>query len=200
MTAPTQSQNNRQLPASRLPEMLYDQYAPGFLSICIRYCGNRKDAEDTLHDGFIKILQNLSKFNERKGCSFEGWMKRIIVNTALNFIRDHAKERKFLDIDPISEKIAAEEDEENQYEELAGKIDIEEVMKMICELPLGYRTVFNLYVFESFSHRGIAHELGCSENTSKSQLSKARAMLRKKLNEAYFKQSEHHGKAESKSR
>lgn len=184
--------------ASKLPEILYEKYASGFLAMCIRYCGDLKDAEDVLHDGFIKILKNLSKYKEIKGGSFEGWMKRIIMNTVLNYIRDHAKERSFLDIAPLSERITDHEDEENYFEELAGKIQVEEVMKIICELPLGYRTVFNLYVFESYSHREIANELGFSENTSKSQLSKARGMLRKKLKQAYLKQFAHNGKEESK--
>lgn len=184
---------------SKLPELLYEKYAPGFLTMCIRYCGDLKDAEDVLHDGFIKILKNHSKYKQIKGGSFEGWMKRIIMNTVLNYIRDHAKEKRFLDIEPLTERITNQEDEENHFEELAGKIHTEEVMKMICELPLGYRTVFNMYVFESYSHHEIADALGCSENTSKSQLSKARGMLRKKLNQAYFTQFAQNGKAESKS-
>jgi RNA polymerase sigma-70 factor (ECF subfamily) len=199
MTAPEKILYDYPYPESKLPEALYEKYAPRFLSICIRYCGNIEDAEDVLHDGFIKILKNLSKYKEINGGSFEGWMKRIIINTVLNYIRDHAKEKRFLDLAPLSEQISSHEDEENFFEELAGKIDTNEVMKMIFELPLGYRTVFNLYVFELYSHREIAGLLECSENTSKSQLSKARRMLRKKLNQAYFTQFAHNGKAESKS-
>jgi RNA polymerase sigma-70 factor (ECF subfamily) len=196
MTAPKKILNDQIRSESKLPELLYEKYAPGFLATCIRYCGNLKDAEDVLHDGFIKILKNLTKYQERKGSSFESWMKRIIVNTALNHLRDHAKEKQFLDIGPMSERLSESSGEENYFEELAGKIRPEEVITMICELPLGYRTVFNMYVFDSYSHREIAASLGCSENTSKSQLSKARAMLRKQLNQAYLKQVEHHGKAE----
>ena len=199
MTAPKKVLEDHSCSASKLPEILYEKYAPGFLSMCIRYCGNIKDAEDVLHDGFIKILKNLSNYKEIKEGSLEGWMKRIILNTVLNHIRDHAKERSFLDIAPLSERITDHDDEDNHFEELAGKIQVEEVMRMICELPMGYRTVFNMYVFESYSHREIADTLGCSENTSKSQLSKARGMLRRKLNQAYFKQFAQNGKAESKS-
>jgi len=166
---------------------LYERYAPGFLGICLRYCANVKDAEDVLHDGFIKIMKNLDTFKPRTSGSFEGWMKRIIVNTALNFIRDHRMEKKFLDVNTNNHgvNILEEEQEYDWFEDLAGKITQEKVMDMIRGLPVGYRTVFNMYVFESFTHKEIAKTLHCSENTSKSQLSKARAMLRKMLNESY---------------
>ncbi len=168
---------------SNLPAALYEKHAPALLSLCLRYCGNIQDAEDVLHEGFIKIIRNLQNFKDKGKGSFEGWMRRIMVNTALNYIRDHAKERKFLDIDPISDKFDfGNEDEDNHFVELAEKIDPKVVMEMICELPPGYRAVFNMYVFESFSHKEIAQTLNCSENTSKSQLSKARALLRKRLN------------------
>jgi RNA polymerase sigma-70 factor, ECF subfamily len=164
------------------PAALYDKFAPALLSLCLRYCGNIQDAEDVLHEGFIKIIRSIHSFENKGKGSLEGWMHRIMVNTALNFIRDHAKERNIIDIEPMSEKIDAEHDDENNtFRDLAEKIDQEVIMEMICELPQGYRTVFNLYVFESNSHREIAELLKCSENTSKSQLSKARALLRKKL-------------------
>jgi RNA polymerase sigma-70 factor (ECF subfamily) len=169
-------------------ESLYVKYAPALLSVCLRYCGNLADAEDVLHDGFIKIIRNLPTFRLRANGTFEAWMKRIMVNTALNYIRDHAKEKKFLDIDPLIEQINIEEPEDTLFDELVGKINPDKVMEMICELPPGYRTVFNLYVFESYSHREIAGLLGCSENTSKSQLSKARGILRKRLDLFYNKQ------------
>jgi len=197
MLAPEVYQNKDAGPDSKLAKVLYEKYAPGFLSICMRYCGNIKDAEDVLHDGFIKIMKNLPKYREIKGGSFEGWMKRIIINTVLNYLRDHLKEKRFLDIDSMSERISEVQEEENYFEHLAGNIETEEVLKMICELPIGYRTVFNMYVFESYSHREIADSLGCSENTSKSQLSKARGLLRKKLDQAYVKQFAQNVKAES---
>jgi RNA polymerase sigma-70 factor, ECF subfamily len=176
-------------------ESLYVKYAPALLSVCLRYCGNLADAEDVLHEGFIKIIRNLPKFKHRSNGTLGSWMKRIMVNTALNYIRDHVKEKKFLDMDPISERINIAEPEDTWFDELVGKINTDKVMEMICELPPGYRTVFNLYVFESYSHREIASLLGCSENTSKSQLSKARGMLRRRLDLFYNKQSEPDEKA-----
>jgi RNA polymerase sigma factor (sigma-70 family) len=170
-------------------EALYDKYAPMLLGLCRRYCGNPEDAEDVLHDGFIKIYKNLSRFEERKGSSFEGWMKRIMVNTALNHIRSKAKDKLVFSLDEKLEATLQPEEEQAFFiEELAGKLRKEQIMEMVCALPAGYRTVFNLYVFESFSHREIAAELNCSENTSKSQLSKARAMLRKQLTQVMNKQ------------
>jgi len=169
-------------------EELYDRYAPMLLGICMRYCGNRQDAEDVLHDGFIKILKHLHTFKARSSGSFEGWIRRIIVNTALNWLRDNSQNRRFLEIDPVRERIPDEPDEVDSWEDLHELIGEEEIMHMICELPPGYRTVFNLYVFEDYSHKEIAEQLQFSESTSKSQLSKARALLRKKISEVLEKQ------------
>jgi len=168
---------------------LYDHFAPTLLGLCKRYCGNIEDAEDVLHDGFIKILQNLDKFKPRNNGSFEGWIKRIMVNTALNHIRSKTKERNFFDFDTLQEVIHLQETEEENlfFKEITGKISKEELMAMICALPAGYRAVFNLYVFESYSHKEISEILGCSENTSKSQLSKARSVLRKQLKQVLNK-------------
>jgi RNA polymerase sigma-70 factor, ECF subfamily len=180
-----------------LAAMLYEKHAPGLLSLCMRYCGNLQDAEDVLHEGFIKIIKNIDSFRNRGEGSFEAWMRRIMVNTALNHLRDHAKERTFLDINPLAERIESsdsEEEEGNFLIGLAEKADPKMVMEMICDLPQGYRAVFNMYVFESFSHKEIAKALNFSENTSKSQLSKARAMLRKKLTRVMTGKSEYHEK------
>jgi len=116
-------------------------------------------------------------------------MKRIMVNTSLNYLRDRSKENKFLDIDPLVEKIVIEEEDETESMINPDRFSQELIMNMICELPAGYRTVFNMYVFEEYSHREIAETLNFSENTSKSQLSKARALLKKKLNQVMNKQT-----------
>ena len=162
---------------------LYDCHAPKLLSLCYRYLGNREDAEDILHDGFIKIIQKIHTFRIRTDGGLEAWMKRIMVNTALNSLRSRLKEKNLLDIDPILDKINVHDEESYNPEEIYLQVDREKIMQLICELPAGYRTVFNLYVFEQYGHREIAAFLGCSENTSKSQLSKARALLRKKMDQ-----------------
>ncbi|MFZ4521013.1 MAG: RNA polymerase sigma factor [Bacteroidales bacterium] len=164
-------------------EALYDRHAPPLLSVCYRYCGNRSDAEDILHDGFIKIIQKIGTFKIRSEGSLEAWMRRIMVNTALNFLRDRMKEKNLIDIDPILDKIDLHEEDEEDTEGIYLELGKERIMEIICELPTGYRTVFNLYVFEQYGHKEIAEMLKCSENTSKSQLSKARVLLRKKINQ-----------------
>jgi RNA polymerase sigma-70 factor (ECF subfamily) len=164
-------------------EALYDRHAPSLLSVCMRYCGNRDDAEDILHDGFIKIIQKIQTFKVRSDGSLEAWMRRIMINTSLNFLRSRMKEKNFVDIGPIIDLIDLHDEESADPEEIYLKLERKKIMEIICDLPAGYRTVFNLYVFEQYGHREIAELLQCSENTSKSQLSKARALLRKKMNQ-----------------
>lgn len=169
--------------------MLYDRYAPGLKTLCLRYCGNTTDAEDVLHDGFIRIIQNLHKFKIKEEWSLESWMRRIMVNTALNHIRDHAKERCFIDIDDIIDP-SEEIPEDDFFTGLAAKISPAKVLDLVNQLTPGYRVVLNLYIFEEYSHREIARLLNCSESNSKSQLSRARAMFRKKANEFINKQKD----------
>jgi RNA polymerase sigma-70 factor (ECF subfamily) len=164
-------------------EALYDRYAPVLLSVCLRYCGNRDDAEDILHDGFIKIIQKVHTFKIRSEGSLEAWMRRIMVNTALNFLRSREREKYFTDIGGILDRSDLQHEDEANPEDIYLDVDREKIMQLICELPAGYRTVFNLFVFEEYGHREIAGMLNCTENTSKSQLYKARALLRKKMNE-----------------
>lgn len=164
-------------------EELYDRYAPALLSLCYRYAGNIQDAEDILHDGFIKIIKNLPDFQPRPGGSLEAWMKTIMTNTALNFIRDHTKNRNILDLDKIQHIVNLSEDEPVEFDLAHLPVSQDQILQMIAELPAGYRTVFNLYVFEEYSHKEICEKLNCTENTSKSQLSKARATLRARINE-----------------
>lgn len=168
---------------------LYDSCAPTLLSLCFRYSGNRDDAEDILHDGFMKIIQKIHTFKMRADGSLEAWMKRIMVNTALNFLRDRSKEKNFLDIDLVQDKIDFHDEAVADPEEVYLKISRQQILELICELPAGYRTVFNLFVFEQYGHKEIAGLLGCSENTSKSQLSKARGLLRKKMDQLVNKKT-----------
>jgi len=176
---------------------LYDLHAPWLLAVCIRYCGNREDAEDVLHDGFIKIFRHLDRFNSKHPGAMEAWMKRIVVNTALNFLRDHSKFQRLISQESAAITNNAEDEFQNSGEtfEDAG-LSAEQLLEMVCELPPGYRTVFNLYVLESWTHKEIAEKLQCSEGTSKSQLSKARAMLRVRINE-YQKKNEYENTAAS---
>ncbi|MFZ4399594.1 MAG: RNA polymerase sigma factor [Bacteroidales bacterium] len=148
-------------------QMLYKHYAGLMYGICLRYAGNRTDAEDVLQEGFVKIFMNISRF--RNEGSFEGWMKRIMVNTALGFIKQRSKNQFILqekEIPDIIEEVEVESD-----------IQPQELIKMIQALPEGSRTVFNLFAIEEYTHKEIGIMLGISEGTSKSQLSRARKMI-----------------------
>lgn len=155
---------------------LYDRYAPLLLGAGLRYVTSRSDAEDILQEAFIKILQNLSRFEYRGEGSLVAWMKRIVVNLALNYLRN--REKNLL----INEQILPQEAEKQaKEEENPSGVTPEEIHRLIVDLPVGYRTVLNLYVFEKYSHREIAELLGCSESNSKSQLLRARALLKKNM-------------------
>ena len=153
-------------------KLLFDQYAPVLMAVCMRYSHDRQSAEDILQDGFIKIFDNLKKF--RFEGSLEGWMKRIMVNTALNHYRANLKSLYHQDIDEISDVLPSSKD---MYADLQAK----DIMALVQKLPPGYRTVFNMFDIEGFSHKEIAAKLGITENTSKTQLLKARKMLRRLL-------------------
>ena len=168
---------------SKAVEELYDRFAPSLLSLCFRYAGNMQDAEDILHDGFIKIIKSLPDFQPRPDSSLQAWMKRIMTNTALNFLRDHAKDRRLLDMDNLQERLNPPEEEYTELDLAHLPVDQDQILQIIGELPAGYRTVFNLYVFEEYSHKEICEKLNCTESTSKSQLSKARAVLRARISE-----------------
>jgi RNA polymerase sigma-70 factor (ECF subfamily) len=165
---------------------LFDMYAPVMLGVCMRYCKNRIDAEDVMQDGFIKVFSQISKF--RFEGSFEGWMKRIMINSAIDNYQTNLK-RAYLedDVDSLTDETMTGFDADDDLpEEL--KIPHAKLMEMIQELPDGYRMVFNLYAIENFNHREIGTMLGISENTSKTQLLKARKVLKKKI-EALLQQN-----------
>ncbi len=154
----------------------YDSYAPILLGACLRYVATRSDAEDILQEAFIKILHNLPRFEYRGEGALVAWMRRIIVNLALNFLRKKGKNLL------IDEQILYHEAENRALEEEAtGELTPDEIHQLISELPVGYRTVLNLFVFEKYSHSEIAELLGCSESNSKSQLLRARALLKKNM-------------------
>jgi RNA polymerase sigma-70 factor (ECF subfamily) len=154
---------------------LYRHFASPMLCLCMRYCRNREEAEDVLQEGFIKVFKKIASF--RQSGSLEGWIRRIMINQALNHLK--ARKQIFFETDPSQLGNLIPDTPEEQGDE--GLYSPETVMKAIQELPPGYRIVFNLYVFEQYSHKEIANELDISENTSKSQLSRARAFIRRSL-------------------
>jgi len=159
---------------------LYDRYAPVLLSVCLRYIPIRAEAEDLLQECFIRVFEKIGEFRLRPDASFEGWMKRIVVNKALNQLRDKNRNRLFVETsDPGAWPDVASDETSSGY----PNISADEIHAMIQSLPDGYRTVFNLFVMEEYGHKEIAGLLGCSENTSKTQLLKARNMLKKRIAE-----------------
>jgi RNA polymerase sigma factor (sigma-70 family) len=157
--------------------LLYKKFAATMLGVCIRYSSSRDEAEDIVQEGFIKIFQSIKSF--RREGSFEGWMKRIMINQALNHYR---KSRK-IPYHSVIEEINETEILDYEEQEPPDTIPADKLLALIQKLPEGYRMVFNLYVFEEYSHKEIAESLNVTESTSKTQLLKARRLLRKKISE-----------------
>jgi RNA polymerase sigma factor (sigma-70 family) len=153
-------------------ESLYQKYAGRLLSIAMRYSFTTFEAEDILQESFIRIFNSIHTF-EHKG-SFEGWLKRIVVTTAINhYHKDKLKQSQ------TDHTIS--DDEADDVVDIISKISADELLEIIQTIPAGYRMVFNMYVIEGYTHREIAELLSISEGTSKSQLAKGRALLKNKL-------------------
>lgn len=151
----------------RMQEELYNRFSPKMYAVCLRYASNADEAQDILQDGFIKVFKKLDSF--RGEGSFEGWVRRIFVNTAIEYFR----RKKYLQ--PVTEK--EENIIEGKYVSALDELAEKDILELITQLSPGYRTVFNMYVVEGYSHREIGDILGISEGTSKSQLSRAKALL-----------------------
>lgn len=151
----------------RMQEELYNRFSPRMYAVCLRYAGNSEEAQDILQDGFIKVYKKLDSF--RGEGSFEGWVRRIFVNTAI----EHFRRKRYLT--PVTEK--EENTIEGKYTSALDELAAKDIMALVQELSPGYRTVFNMYVVEGYSHKEIADMLGISEGTSKSQLSRAKVIL-----------------------
>lgn len=143
--------------------------------LCLQYASNYDDACDILQDGFIKVFQKLEQFSGRG--SFEGWIRRIMINTALERYRSQ------LYLYPLTEQVSIRE--EAKSEEIFEKMSADDLLKLVQELPPRYRMVFNLYAIEGYPHKEIAEMMGITVGTSKSNLSRARDILQKKLKESY---------------
>jgi RNA polymerase sigma factor (sigma-70 family) len=160
--------------------LLYRRYAAGMLGVCLRYCRNRAEAEDVLQEGFIKVFGNIGNF--RKEGSLEGWIRRIVVNTAIDHYNKMNREGYPVNIEDINETDLGEEPEQPDEDTLFREdFSEDDLLAVIQQLPNGYRVVFNMYAVEGFSHQEIADTLNISVNTSKTQLFKARRWLRKSL-------------------
>ncbi|GJM62259.1 DNA-directed RNA polymerase sigma-70 factor [Persicobacter diffluens] len=156
---------------------LYEQSAPKMLSVCRRYIADEMEAESVMVQAFLKVFQKIDSFKGEG--DLEAWIRKIMVNESLMYLRKNKHLQLFVEVEEV-----------HQYEWVEGadaNLHAEALLQMIQELPSGYRTVFNLYAIEGYSHQEIAEQLNISVNTSKSQLSRARAMLQKKC-----KSTDHH--------
>ncbi len=151
---------------------LFNQLAEKMLMICRRYVKSQEDAEELMLDGFYKFFKNLSSFNFQGDAALYAWLKKIMINECLMFLR---KKNVFTIV------TEAEVEDISLQEKALNNLSANEIFKMIVQLPVGYRTVFNLYVIEGMTHAEIASLLGIAEGTSKSQLSKAKILLQKLL-------------------
>jgi RNA polymerase sigma-70 factor (ECF subfamily) len=153
-------------------EALYRLYAPRMYGVCMRYARNTLEADDILQEGFIKVFNFLKDYRHQG--SLEGWIRRIVVNTAINYYRSRLHEWEEVNIEKAGSSPKLETAE-------VDNLSRDELLALIQQLPEGYRLVFNLYVIEGYNHQEIGKLLDISENTSKSQLSRARASLQEKI-------------------
>ncbi len=155
----------------KMQELLYKQTAAKMLAVCMRYAKDRMEAEDVLQMGYIKIFQKIKEY--RGDGSFEGWIRRVMVNTAIESYRKNLRSLNVVEIDEAYEQPSTGFD--------FGTLGMQDLMKVIQKLADGYRMVFNMYVIEGYSHKEIGETLGISEGASKSQLSRARAILKEEI-------------------
>ena len=144
------------------------------MSVCMRYAKDHEEAKDMLNEGFMKVFKNINKYKATH--SLESWIRRIMINNAIDHYRKYKKHRNQIDITEVYDYA--------NDETVSSDLSVKEIMKLVQKLSPAYKTVFNLYVVDGYNHREIAEKLGISEGTSKSNLSKARAKLQQMLKSA----------------
>jgi RNA polymerase sigma-70 factor (ECF subfamily) len=156
-------------------EKLYRQFSAAMYGLCMQYASSEEDAQDILQDGFVKVFKKIGQVKEAK--AFPGWIRRVMINTALERYRSQVVMRR-IDEDPLvlNDQIT---------DDVLDELNAEALVIMIRELPPRYRMVFNLYAIEGYSHKEIGEMLGISDGTSKSNLSRARAILQEKVKRVY---------------
>ncbi len=157
-------------------QAFYERFAPSMMAVCYRYARDKSEAEDMLQEGFIKIFGKLDRYTY-KG-ALEGWMRRIVINTAIDMIRKQKYQQRETDI----EEAVGEEVSDSAMDNL----EVEYLFEIIQELPTGYRVVFNMYAIEGYSHKEIGQKLGITESTSRSQYTRARAILKQRIREDHL--------------
>ncbi len=154
-------------------KQLYETYSSKMYGLCYRYVKDPMEAEDILVISFMKVFDKIEQFKSEG--SFEGWIRRIVINEALTCLRRQRSMYLEAELESV--------DHDPNYKSLSDHLEAEDLMHLINEMPTGYRIVFNMYAIDGYSHKEIAESLGISENTSKSQLSRARTYLQKALKE-----------------
>ncbi|CAN5635221.1 RNA polymerase sigma factor [soil metagenome] len=154
---------------------LYNKFCAKMFKVCFQYSKTKEEAEDTFHEGFMKVFENLKHF--ANAGSLEGWIRRIMVNLAIEKYRKNARLFVVVNIDENEELLKNYCDDD-----ILSQIEANDLMKYIQNLPTAYKMVFNLYVFEGFKHMEIAEQLGITEGTSKSNLYEAKAILQRQIN------------------
>lgn len=150
---------------------LYDRFASKMLGVCMRYAKDRAEAEDMLQEGFLKVFQNISRFKHEG--SFEGWVRKIMVFTAINYFKHRARH--------FQENLDMEDYDSPFQAEIIERISAKEILAFVMQMPEGYRVIFNLYAIEGYTHREISEQLGIAVGTSKSQYSRAKQWMQQVL-------------------
>ncbi|MEO0001700.1 MAG: hypothetical protein RL766_1746 [Bacteroidota bacterium] len=149
-------------------QLLYQKYSPKMLSVCYRYAKSREDAEDMLQEGFVKVFLQINRFEHRG--SLEGWILRVIVHTCINHLKKYKKFNDVVDLAYAANLIIREDN-------IPGIVQAKQIVESIRALPIGYRTVLNLYAIEGYSHKEIGSMLEIEESTSRSQYTRAKNLL-----------------------
>lgn len=163
-------------------ELLYKQFSGKMLGVCMRYATDKMEAEDMLQNGFIKVFQKIGDYRDEG--SFEGWIRRIMVHSAIEYYRKHHKTMQLVDIDESVAEVMV-------TPAVSANLHAQDLMALIQQLSPGYRMIFNLYAIEGYSHKEIAELAGISEGASKSQLSRARGILKQQIEKMEAKNYEY---------
>lgn len=158
----------------RAQKQLYDLYAPRMLAVCMRYTGSRENAKDVMQEGFLTVFDKIGTYKGQG--SFEGWMRRVFANQSLMYIRKNDALKYADEIESVPESGLGLDSGDP-----LGTLNAKELMELISAMPAGFRSVFNLYVLEGYSHQEIAEALGITEGSSRSQLSRGRIWLQERI-------------------
>ena len=159
---------------ARAQKTLFEKFAPRMMAVCMRYMKDKPEAEDVFQIGMVKVFTKLSEFKSEG--PLEGWIRRIMVNSCLDQLRRNQRFISDVAFDDVAFKV-------EDHETISSTLNTEALMGLIQKMPMGYKVVFNMFAVEGYSHQEIAEQLGISESTSKSQYLRARAYLRKRMEE-----------------